>query len=133
MIKARRRRCLCCQKLFGRDPRTRTRQKYCSEAVCRAASKQASQRRWLGKPENHQYFCGPQHVNRVQVWREANPGYWRESASREQPLQEMIRAQAADQVIKSSTLPLQETSYAQAPDALDSNDALRGAALQDLM
>jgi hypothetical protein len=62
MIKTRRRRCLCCQKLFGHDPRARHRQKYCSEPECRVASKRSSQRRWLRKPENHEYFCGEQHV-----------------------------------------------------------------------
>lgn len=133
MIKTRRRRCLCCQKLFGRDPRTRTRQKYCSEPSCRAASKQASQRRWLRKPENHEYFCGQQHVNRVQAWREENPGYWRESPLTGQPLQEMIRSQPADRVGKSSTLPLQETSDVQGLDAIGQSGPFRVAALQDVM
>ena len=44
---------------------------------CRKASKAASQKRWLAKPENQGYFCGPKNVKRVQLWREANPGYWR--------------------------------------------------------
>ena len=108
MINARRRRCLCCQKLFGRDPRSRGRQRYCSEALCRTASKQASQRRWLGKAENHDYFCGQQHVKRVQAWREANPGYWRGSPLAGQPLQEMIQAQPIDEHRKPSALPLHQ-------------------------
>ena len=44
---------------------------------CRKASKADSQRRWLQKPENRDYFRGPEHVQRVQRWREAHPGYWR--------------------------------------------------------
>ena len=44
---------------------------------CRKASKTASQKRWLQKPENQDYFCGPENVKRVQLWREDNPGYWR--------------------------------------------------------
>ena len=72
--KNRRSRCRCCQKLFTRDPRSRTQQKYCSEPKCQTASKKASQERWLRKPENQDYFCGTQHVNRVRVWREARPG-----------------------------------------------------------
>ena len=133
MIKARRRRCLCCQKLFGRDPRTRGRQKYCSEPPCRAASKQASQRRWLEKPENRDYFCGQQHVRRVQTWREANPGYWRESPVGGQPLQEMIQAQPADRNRKISTLPLQEMRRGQRVDGIERSGSLPVAGLQDVM
>src|SRR6266404_4982119 len=100
-MKTRRRRCLCCQKLFGRDPRLRHRQKYCSEPECRAASKRSSQRRWLRKPENQEYFCGEQHVDRVQHWRAKNPGYWRKPPVIGEPLQEMILAQPDDPVGKS--------------------------------
>jgi hypothetical protein len=35
------------------------------------------QRRWLGKPENRDYFSGPEHVQRVRAWRAEHPGYWR--------------------------------------------------------
>jgi hypothetical protein len=48
---------------------------------CRAASKQSSQRRWLRKPEDHEYFCGEQHVDRVQASRAQNPGYCREAVA----------------------------------------------------
>src|SRR6266403_1824600 len=113
VIKTRRRRCLCCQKLFGHDPRVRRRQKYCSEPECRAASKRSSQRRWLRKPENHEYFCGEQHVDRVQAWRAQNPGYWRKPVLNGEPLQEMIRAQATDRMGQCGSL--------------------RGSALQDVM
>ena len=133
VIKTRRRRCLCCQELFARDPRTRSRQRYCAQPACRAASKQASQRRWLGKPENQEYFCGEQQVNRVQAWRAANPGYWRESRLIEQPLQEMIRAQAADRARKSGSLPLQETKAIKGTDAMGQIGAVCGGALQDVM
>ena len=133
VIKARRRRCLCCQKLFGRDPRTRSRQKYCSEPECRVASKRASQRRWLRKPEHHGYFCGEQHVDRVQAWRAANPGYGRESLLTGQPLQEMIRAQPTDRFRETSTLPLPETRRVQGTVAIDQGGSLRGTALQDVL
>ena len=43
-----RRKCKCCRKLFRPDPRNRRHQIYCSAAACRAASKAASQARWLG-------------------------------------------------------------------------------------
>ena len=108
MKKNKRRRCLHCRHLFHRHPRTRTQQKYCSAPTCRAASKKASQQRWLRKPENQNYFCGPQHVNRVQAWREKNPKYGRESRLSADPLQEMIMGQAIDGNKKSGGLALQE-------------------------
>ena len=69
--------CLFCEKLFKADPRNARHQKYCSEPSCRQASKAASQRAWLAKPENRNYFHGPEHVARVQGWRAEHPGYWR--------------------------------------------------------
>src|SRR5260370_39868139 len=133
VINPRRRRCLCCQKLFGRDPRLRQRQKYCSEPECRAASKRSSQRRWLRKPENHEYFSGEQHVDRVQAWRAQNPGYWRKAALNGQPLQEMIRAQPNDRIEESGSLALQETRPGQATDRREKSGSLGGSALQDSM
>lgn len=69
--------CLCCQEVFRPSPGNRGRQKYCSRSECRQASKQESQRRWLAKPDNQDYFRGSGHVERVRAWRQANPGYWR--------------------------------------------------------
>ena len=60
-----RRKCKCCLKLFRPDPRNRRHQHYCSALACRAASKAASQARWLAKPENQSYFRGPVNVARV--------------------------------------------------------------------
>jgi hypothetical protein len=109
------------------------RQKYCSEPECRVASKQWSQRRWLRKPENHEYFCGEQHVDRVQAWRAQNPGYWRKPPLNGEPLQEMIRAQPHDPNKKSGSLPLQEPRTVQAIDPMAQSGSLQGSALQDLM
>jgi hypothetical protein len=69
--------CLHCKNLFVPDYRNRGRQKYCSSAECQQVSKRARQQRWLSKPENRDYFRGAANVQRVQVWREANPGYWK--------------------------------------------------------
>lgn len=71
------------------------RARYCSRAVCRKASKQASQTRWLNKPANRDYFCGPTHVKRVQAWRKAHPGYWRrgKARKRDEPLQDIVALQ----------------------------------------
>jgi hypothetical protein len=67
--------CKNCGKLFPPDPRNAKRQKYCSEPKCRKASKKDSQQRWLNKPQNRNYFRGPENVTRVQLWRKVNPGY----------------------------------------------------------
>jgi hypothetical protein len=64
-----RRKCKCCLKLFRPDPRNRHHQRYCSVPACRAASKAASQARWLAVAENQGYFRGPVNVARVQAWR----------------------------------------------------------------
>jgi hypothetical protein len=58
------------------------RQRYCAKPACRQASKTASQRRWLQKPGNRDYFTGPTHVERVRQWRQAHPGYWRPQGAR---------------------------------------------------
>jgi len=58
-------------------------------------SKKASQERWLQKPENQDYFRGPQHVARVQAWRARHPDYG-ERRDKGGPLQETIMAQAFD-------------------------------------
>jgi hypothetical protein len=131
--KNKRRRCLCCGQLFHRHPRTRAQQRYCSELDCRAASKKASQQRWLGKPENQDYFCGPQHVNRVQAWREAHPEYGRGSLRKGRPLQEMIKRQRVDPSGETLGLALQEPIRPQAPGAVELNGTWAAGALQDAM
>ena len=108
MTKNKRRRCLHCRHLFHRHPRTRTQQRFCSAPACRAASKKASQLRWLRKPENQDYFRGVQHVSRVQAWREKHREYGREEPVTAEPLQEMIMGQPVDGLKKSDGLALQE-------------------------
>lgn len=103
-----RRRCLCCRQLFRCHPRTRTHQRYCSDPTCRAVSKKASQARWLGKPENQGHFSGPQHVSRVQAWREANPGYGGKIRRKAPALQETMISQPIEQSRESLILPLQD-------------------------
>jgi hypothetical protein len=88
--------CLHCKKFFVPDYRNRGRQKYCSVPECQAASKQGSQRRWLSKPDNRDYFRGPENVRRVQEWRAEHPGYWKQPPRKpRRALQEICSAQAA--------------------------------------
>jgi hypothetical protein len=116
MKRGRRRKCLCCGDLFRPDPRNHRHQRYCSQPACRKASKAASQRRWLAKPDNCDYFKGPENVARVQAWRAAHPGYWRRGKNSAPALQEVSRAQAIAPQSNPATLAgvaLQEVLAAQ--------------------
>jgi hypothetical protein len=72
-----RRRCLHCRQAFLPDYRNVYHQRFCSDPGCRQASKRASQRRWLRKPGNRNYFREPDNLLRVRQWRQLHPGYWR--------------------------------------------------------
>jgi hypothetical protein len=98
--KIRRRRCKNCQELYKPDLRHLKRQKFCHKPACKSASKTYSQYKWLDKPDNRDYFSGPEHVTRVQEWRKINPGYWKRSKRLKKPylientLQEMKSGQS---------------------------------------
>jgi hypothetical protein len=64
------------------DYRNGYHQVYCSKPLCRAASKQASQRRWLSQKVNRDYFRSRrENVERVRQWRQAHPDYWKEKSA----------------------------------------------------
>lgn len=131
MSKRRRRKCRNCGELFRADPRNVHHQRYCSRARCRRASKCASQRRWLAKAANRDYFRGPENVERVRAWRAEHPGYWRRGAL---ALQEHSLTQAAELNEKTTSLvasPLQELSRAQPLVLMGLIAQLTGAALQE--
>ena len=69
--------CLCCNEVERSEPRSVGRQRYCGKEACRKASKAASQRRWVERPENAGYFRGKENCERVRRWRAAHPGYWK--------------------------------------------------------
>jgi hypothetical protein len=123
VTKNKRRRCLHCRHLFHRDPRTPTQQRFCPAPACRAASKKASQQRWLRKAENQDYFCGAQHVNRVRAWRAKRREYGQESALSAEPLQEMIMAHSIDLIGKYGSLPLQETIRPEVRESVEETSA----------
>ena len=92
-----RKKCRHCHTLFIPDHRNRDRQKYCRLPECRNASKAASRQKWLDKPENQDYFQGPENVKRVQRWRKDNPGYWkRKSKTGPDALQDSLNQQHID-------------------------------------
>jgi len=129
-----RRKCTCCRKLFCPDPRNRRHQRYCSAPVCRAASKTASQARWLAKPANQGYFRGPENVARVQLWRSRHPGYWRAGRPSGTALQEVSIAQpfvSKDKTADMVRSPLQEVLTAQPAVLIGLIAHIVGTPLQD--
>lgn len=91
------RKCKHCHTFFLPDARNARHQQYCWKAGCRQASKAASQRKWLKKPENRDYFRGPENVRRVQQWRAVHPGYWRRKRSKSKTaLQDLLTSQPAE-------------------------------------
>lgn len=129
-----RRKCKCCRKLFRPDPRNRRHQYYCSAPTCRAASKAASQARWLAQPENRNYFRGPVHVARVQAWRSRHPEYWRKGRDVDPALQDVSTAQptgSADKTDDIAGAPLQELISAQPAVLIGLIAHLVGTPLQD--
>ena len=137
MTGIKRKKCCNCKDLFIPDPRNAKRQKYCHKPECREASKAASQKRWLAKPENQDYFRGPENVKRVQQWREANPGYWRTKPKNKQDtLQDPLNSQPTENNndnVKFAHDALQDLLIAQPPVLLGLIANFTGNALQDDM
>ena len=129
------RKCKHCQTFFAPDPRSAKRQRYCSTPACRQASKAASQRRWLHKPVNRDYFRGPTHVERVRQWRQAHPGYWRRRGARPpEALQEDLAPQEMQkQHLDDGLTPqaLQDVFFMQPAVVVGLIAHLTGLALQD--
>ena len=116
MTTRRRRKCRHCGQLFRPDPRNLRHQRYCSARRCQCASETASQRRWLAKAANRDYFRGPEQMARVRTWRAAHPGYGRKKPPRRPALQEHSSAQPVDIREQSGALSapaLQDLSRAQ--------------------
>jgi hypothetical protein len=130
------RKCRHCHQPFSPDARRRERQRYCVAPECRRASKVASQRQWLQRPENRDYFRGPENVQRVQAWRAANPGYGKRRGRKQDALQDMMKAQTPEPqapTAQDGEVPLQETWRSQHPLVVGLIAQLTGAALQEDM
>jgi hypothetical protein len=128
------RKCKSCRRLFRPDSRNRRHQRYCSEELCRAASKAASQARWLSQPENQDYFRGKAAVDRVRAWRSQHPGYWRLGPCSGAPLQDVLTEQAIESTSKkgvSARPPLQEVLSAQPAVLIGLIAHIAGTPLQD--
>jgi hypothetical protein len=134
MARGDRRKCKCCLKLFRPDARNCRHQRYCSSPGCRAASKAASQARWLAAPENQSYFRGTVNVARVQAWRARHPGYWRRDRRADAALQEVSMAQpigSAFETPNAARPPLQEILMAQPAVLIGLIAHIVGTPLQD--
>jgi hypothetical protein len=129
------RKCQYCKEFYVPDRRNLHHQSYCSKPACRKQSKAESQRRWLEKPDNHNYFSGSQNSQRVNEWRKRHPGYWRKKKSLAQgPLQEVCRAQVPDsQGLTKEGLPyaLQDLFLMQPAVIVGLISTMTGSALQD--
>ena len=127
--------CLHCNEDYHRDPRNGGRQRYCAKPDCRQASKAASQRQWLGRPENRDYFRGPENCERVRLWRLANPGYRRSKRPAPQSvLQEPLIPQAVENeevAIPEATSVLQEILFVQPAMFVGLISVLTGYGLQE--
>ena len=129
--------CLNCHQFFQPHPRSKGRQRFCSHQDCQYASKRHSQQQWLNKPENRDYFSGPENVRRVQMWRLQHPGYSRKQqrkADKPSPLQEGLISQPVDitnekEIVKAQAL--QELLSSQPVVLIGLIAHLTGAALQD--
>jgi len=136
---SRNRKCKCrhCKEFFRPDPRNAGRQKFCSKPECRKGSKANSQRLWRAKPENRNYFQGPDHVRRSQEWRKAHPGYWRRKGpDDEKALQDPLNekpTQKRDVPDHYAATALQDSLSAQHLVLLGLIANLTGNALQDDM
>jgi hypothetical protein len=125
---------LACGEIFTVDARNRGRQKYCAKRDCRAVGKAARQRRWVGKPENRDYFSGPEHVDRVRTWRAAHPGYWRSHRrGRQLALQDALTPQVIETSKDLTSLALQDALRSQGPVLIGLIAHLSDSALQDSM
>jgi hypothetical protein len=137
MKQYRRRKCRYCRDLFHPDHRNLRHQHYCSKPACRQASKADSQRRWLNKAQNRNYFRGAMNVQRVRDWRAAHPGYWRRPGTPTKvALQEDSMTQATETNKKSAILvdpALQDLLFDQPVVLIGLIAQLTGTALQEAM
>lgn len=127
--------CLHCIVFFIPDARNRAKQRYCCKEGCRQASKAASQRAWLSKPGNADWWKGEANVIRMQEWRRTHPGYSRRRGPRRRvALQVLLNPQpAAPQppVAPDAAVALQDDWKQQPPMVVGLIAHLTGLALQE--
>ncbi len=133
MQKRKRKKCRNCGCFFIQNPRKKGQHFYCGKFECRQASKKASQKKWRDKPENRDYFRGPDHVKRVQEWRRKNPGY-SQRTNKANTLQDLLSTQSIENKSDLSdfvTPALQDLLLRQPPVIIGLISNFIGSALQD--
>lgn len=135
-LRPKRRKCRGCSEFFFPDCRNQHHQHYCGKPACRQASKLASQRRWLHKPANRDYFREPDNAQRVRDWRKAHPGYWKRKAPRSDSIQ-VAEPQRVNPVQSSCNVPgsplgtLQDFCLAKEPGFIGLLSMITGRTLQE--
>lgn len=134
--------CLHCTVFFIPDARNRAKQRYCDREGCRQESKAASQRAWLSKPGNADWWKGEANVIRMQEWRRAHPGYSRRRGPRRRvalqvllnpqptPLQPPVPPDGAV-ALQEASVALQDDWKQQPPIVVGLVAHLTGLALQE--
>jgi len=135
-LRPKRRKCRGCSEFFFPDYRNHDRQHYCEKPACRHASKQASQRHWLRKPANRDYFRDAENVQRVQEWRRAHPGYWKKKtpvspSTQALPPQQVNPVQSSCNVPPSPLGTLPDFCLAQDPGFIGLLSMITGRTLQE--
>jgi len=133
MKRIKKKKCRHCRRLFVPDPRNINKQIYCRKPECKKASKIAGHRKWLNKPENKDYFKGPEHVERVKEWRKKNPGYWKRS-NPQTALQDHLNVQDTENTGNNdrfNAIALQDLLLEQPPVIIGLISNFIGSPLQD--
>lgn len=127
--------CLHCKEEYHSDPRNSGRQRYCLKPDCRQASKAASQRQWLSRPENRGYFRGAENCERVRLWRLAHPGHRR---NKRPPPQSVLQDSLIPQAVANEEVAnpvaasvLQEILFSQPAMFVGLISVLTGSGLQE--
>jgi len=124
-----RRKCLCCKKLFLPDPRNQRHQRHCAKGSCQKERKAASDRQWRGRPENREYWSGPENAARARSWQKANPGYWKRRKKRAAFLQVVCGTEPNEEQ-RDNVKVLQDVWRAQPPILLGLISKITGTVLQ---
>ena len=103
---------------------------------CLSQTKQIGKSAPLGaKPDNQNYFSGPQNSQRVKEWRKRNPGYWRKkNPAPQEPLQDLCTTQVAqDEEVKRIEISdaLQDVLVMQPAVMVGLISMMTGSALQE--
>lgn len=110
-------------------------QKYCCKPECCAASKKASQRKWLMSEKGAEYRDPEENMRRVREWRKEHPFYWRHTAKKPGiALQDTTKLQHPDNERVTASLnrcALQDMNFLQPALVVGLMAQLTGSALQD--